>query len=158
MIKITISKFNHNTTSPPFDVLIERKSSSPFCPVQALLNYCKNRDHHPGPLFCHSSVSPITVSEFSTNLQRCLIFYGPDTSGYKGHSFRMMPLVTRFFWRPDSGASALEICCIEGLYQVRHLACHLTKFLASTCVFGSHPRFSIVSFNLTVVRSMWRVR
>ena len=62
MIKITISKFNHNTTSPPFDIFIERELSSPFFPVQALINYCKNRGNHPGPFFCHSSVSPITVS------------------------------------------------------------------------------------------------
>ena len=87
MIQITISKFNHNTTSPPFDILIEGKLSSPFCPVKTLFNYCKNSGHHPGPLIFHSSMSPITVSQFRTNLQRYLIFYGPDTSGYKGHSF-----------------------------------------------------------------------
>ena len=97
MIQITISKFNHNTTSPPFDILIEGKLSWPFCPIQALFNYCKNSGHHPGPLFCHSSMSPITVSQFSTNLQRCLIFYGPDTSDIKVIAFALVSLVTRFF-------------------------------------------------------------
>ena len=34
-------------------------------------------------------MSPITVSQFDTELQRCLIFCGLDTSRYKGHSFRI---------------------------------------------------------------------
>ena len=43
MIKITITKFKHNTTNRPFDILIERELSSPFCPVQAMLNFCKKQ-------------------------------------------------------------------------------------------------------------------
>ena len=107
MIQITISKFNHNTTSPPFDILIEGKLSSPFCPVKTLFNYCKNSSHHPGPLICHSSTSPITVSQFRTNLQRYLIFYGPDTSGYKGHSFCIGAACHAVFLTPRFGRLAL---------------------------------------------------
>lgn len=74
---------------PQTDILIERELSLPFCPVQAMLNFCKNRGHQPGPLFCHTDMSPITVSQFSAELYRCLIFCSLDTSRYKGHSFRI---------------------------------------------------------------------
>ena len=89
MIKIRITQFKHNTSNRPFDILIEREVSSPFCPVQAMLNFCKNRGHQPGPLFCHTDMSPVTVSQFNAVLHRCLIFCGLDTSRYKGHSFRI---------------------------------------------------------------------
>ena len=89
MIKISITQFKHNTSNRPFDILIEREVSSPFCPVQAMLNFCKNRGHQPGPLFCHTDMSPVTVSQFNAVLHRCLIFCGLDTSRYKGHSFRI---------------------------------------------------------------------
>lgn len=89
MIKITITKFKHNTTNRLFDILIERELSSPFCPVQAMLNFCKHRGHQPGPLFCHTDMSPITASQFNIELHRCLMFCGLDTSRYKGHSFRI---------------------------------------------------------------------
>lgn len=89
MIKITITKFKHNATNRPFDILIERELSSPFCPVQAMLSFCKSRGHQPGPLFCHPDMSKITVSQFNTVLHCCLTFCGLDTSRYKGHSFRI---------------------------------------------------------------------
>lgn len=89
MIKITITKFKHNTTNRLFDILIERELSSPFCPVQAMLNFCKHRGHQPGPLFCHTDMSPVTASQFNIELHRCLMFCGLDTSRYKGHSFRI---------------------------------------------------------------------
>ena len=89
MIKIRITQFKYNTSNRPFDILIEREVSSPFCPVQAMLNFCKNRGHQPGPLFCYTDMSPVTVSQFNAVLHRCLIFCGLDTSRYKGHSFRI---------------------------------------------------------------------
>ena len=61
----------------------------PFCPVQAMLDYCKLRGTQAGPLFSHSDTSPIKVSQFNTELHRCLSFCGLDTSRYKGHSFRI---------------------------------------------------------------------
>ena len=89
MIKITITQFKHNTKNRPFDILIEREVSSPYCLIQALLNFCKIRSHQPGPLFCHTDMSPITVSQFSAELHHCLIFCGLDMSRYKGHRFRI---------------------------------------------------------------------
>ena len=89
MIKITITNFKHNTDHSPFDILIAREDHLPLCPVQAMVEFCKLRGAHAGPLFCHSDSSPITVGQFNAELKSCLHFCGLDTSRYKGHSFRI---------------------------------------------------------------------
>ena len=89
MIKIIITVFKHNTNKKPFEILIEREDTLPFCPVQALVEYCKTRGAQPGPLFCHPNLAPITVYQFNTELSHCLKFCGLDTTRYKGHSFRI---------------------------------------------------------------------
>ena len=88
-IKITITNFKHNTSNRPFDILIAREDSSPCCPVKSMLRYCTVRGRQSGPLFCHLDGSPITVTHFNTELQRCLIYCGLDTTRYKSHSFRI---------------------------------------------------------------------
>ena len=40
MIKIIITTFKHNTDRKPFEILIEREDTLPYCPVQALVEYC----------------------------------------------------------------------------------------------------------------------
>lgn len=87
--KITISEFKHNTSSRPFEILIQRMDSHPFCPLYTLKQYCKVRGSGDGPLFCFPDASPVTVSQFNTELQRCLIFYGLDSAHYKSHRFRI---------------------------------------------------------------------
>ena len=72
MIKIIITEFKHNTVKKPFEILIEREETLPYCPVQALVEYCKTRGVLPGPLFCHRNLAPITVYQFNTELSRCL--------------------------------------------------------------------------------------
>ena len=89
MIKIIITAFKHNTDRKPFEILIDREDTLPFCPVKSLLEYCKSRGALPGPLFCQQNLVPITVYQFNTELSRCLQFCGLDTSRYKGHSFRI---------------------------------------------------------------------
>ena len=89
MLKITITNFKHNTDKRPFVILIEREDSMPFCPVQAMLDYCKLRGTKAGPLSCHRDTNPIKVGQFNTELHLCLSFCGLDTSRYKGHSFRI---------------------------------------------------------------------
>ena len=89
MIKIIITAFKHNTDRKPFEILIEREETLPFCPVQAMVEYCKTRGALPGPLFCQQNLAPITVYQFNTELSRCLHFCGLDPSRYKGHSFRI---------------------------------------------------------------------
>ena len=87
--KISISNYKHNTSNRPFDIILAREVSQPFCPVAALLQYCSTRGDRPGPLFCHADYSPISGHQFNRELQRCLAFCGLDTSRYKSHSFRI---------------------------------------------------------------------
>ena len=89
MVKIVITQFKHNPSRQPFEILIERDETSPFCPVKALVDYCRLRGSQPGPLFCHQNIAPVTVNQFNSELSRCLKFCGLDTSRYKGHSFRI---------------------------------------------------------------------
>ena len=88
MIKIIITTFKHNTNKQPFEILIEREDTLPFCPVQIMVEYCKTRGALPGP-FCQPNLTPVTVYQFHTELSRCLKFCGLDTSRYKSHSFRI---------------------------------------------------------------------
>lgn len=87
--KITISDYKHNSSRRPFDILLARDVSSPFCPVTSLLQYCKVRGNHPGPLFCHADQTTISVHQFNVALQQCLSYCGLDISRYKSHSFRI---------------------------------------------------------------------
>ena len=89
MIKIIITAFKHNTDRKPFEILIDREDTLPFCPVKSLVEYCRLRGTLPGPLFCQKNLTPITVYQFNTELSRCLQFCGLDTTRYKGHSFRI---------------------------------------------------------------------
>ena len=89
MAKLTIRKFKHNTANKAFEILIARENSALVCPVQTLLDYCGLRDAASGPLFCESDLRPVTISSFNTELKRCLVFCGLDTSRYKGYSFRI---------------------------------------------------------------------
>ena len=50
--KITIRQYKHNQSQRPFDVLIKRATSQPFCPVHVLLQFCTLRGRAPGTLFC----------------------------------------------------------------------------------------------------------
>lgn len=85
--KITISHFKHNTSNRPFDILIPGDNSSPYCPVEYLLQYCKICGDQPGPLFCHPDKRPILVNQFNSELRRSLNFCSLDPRRYKSHSF-----------------------------------------------------------------------
>ena len=87
-LTITICHFKHNTSNRPVDVIIARDYASPFCPVQAMLDYCKVRLFAPGPLFSLHNI-PVTVNQFNAQLRSCLSFCSLDSSRYKSHSFRI---------------------------------------------------------------------
>lgn len=59
--KITITEYKHNTSRRPFDILLAKDVSSPFCPVTALFHYCNIRGNRPRPLFCHTDQTPISA-------------------------------------------------------------------------------------------------
>ena len=90
MAKLTIRKFKHNTANNAFEILIARENYVSVFPVQTLLDYCGMRDAASGSLFCESDLRQVTISSFNTELKRCLVFCGLDTSRYKGHSFRIV--------------------------------------------------------------------
>ena len=48
--KIIIRHFKHNTSNPPYDIVITGDDSSPSCPVASLLQYCKTRGDQRGQL------------------------------------------------------------------------------------------------------------
>ena len=87
--KITITEYKHNVSRRPFDILLAKDVSSPFCPVTALYQYCNIRGGRPGPLFCHADQTAISVHQFNVALQQCLSYCGLDSSRYKTHSFRI---------------------------------------------------------------------
>jgi len=88
-VKITISRFKHNTNNRPFGILIDREPTETYCPVQLLCEYLKLRKYMPGPLFCFPDGSPVSVAQFNTELHNSLIFCGMDAARYKSHSFRI---------------------------------------------------------------------
>ena len=57
--------------------------------MRSMIEVCKLRSTHAGPLFCHSDTGPIIVGQFNADLPSCLSFSGLYTSRYKGHSFRI---------------------------------------------------------------------
>ena len=69
---ITITEYKHNASRRPFDILLAKDVSSPFCPVTSLYQYCNIRGNRPMPLFCHADQTPISnqttnsVSHFSS--------------------------------------------------------------------------------------------
>jgi len=91
MAKITISELKHNTSNRPFEIIIQREDSQPFCPLNALIQYCMVRGSGSGngPLFGFPDASPVTVGQFNTELHRCLIFCGLNVAHYKSHSLRI---------------------------------------------------------------------
>ena len=86
---ISIHQYKHNVSQRPFDILLARDVSSPFCPVSTLFNYCKVRGDRPGPLFCYADLTSISAHQFNVELQRCLSYCGLDASRYTSHSFRI---------------------------------------------------------------------
>ena len=60
MIKIIITAFlKAQYHRKPFEILIDREDTLPFCPVKSLLQYCTSRGALPGPLFCQQNLHPL---------------------------------------------------------------------------------------------------
>jgi hypothetical protein len=88
-VKITISHYKHNATNRPCEIVIDRQSDESFCPVQAILDYCRIRGSQPGSLFCFADMKVVTITTFNIELRRSLTFCGLDSGRYKSHSFRI---------------------------------------------------------------------
>ena len=87
-VKHTLTRFKHDTNNRPYDIIIDRKDSLPFCPVRSL----QAQGSFTRTTFLHFDGSPITTRYFNSELRRCLIFCGLDISRYKDyfcHSMRV---------------------------------------------------------------------
>ena len=60
-----------------------------ICPVAALLGYLVLRGQQPGPLFLLSDGTPLSKDRLIADVRLTLSRRGVDTSGIKGHSFRI---------------------------------------------------------------------
>ena len=52
-VKLTLTRFKHNTNNRPHDIIIDREHSLPFCPVKSLLAYLRLRGHSDGTTSLH---------------------------------------------------------------------------------------------------------
>ena len=52
-VKLSLTRFKHNTNNRPHDIIIDREHSLPFCPVKSLLAYLRLRGHSDGTTFLH---------------------------------------------------------------------------------------------------------
>jgi len=86
---INISRFKHNKSGQPFQVVLNRQAEGILCPVQALQVYCSLRGTNTGPLFCFPGLRPIPRSFYTTKLRNLLGFCGLSHTLYKSHSFRI---------------------------------------------------------------------
>ena len=85
---VTIREYKHKKSPHPVSLSIQSKGG-PYCPVQALVSYCKVRGPSPGPLFTFPKAQPIPRSWFDAGFQRSLTWVGLDPKNYKSHSFRI---------------------------------------------------------------------
>ena len=59
-----------DTSNRTFTILIESEPSEPFCPVQILIDYIKQRGYNHGPLFSLPSGDAVSINQFNTELRR----------------------------------------------------------------------------------------
>ena len=98
-----VSVDSHHTPSL-ISIRLRRSKSDPFgngvtvhlgstghaiCPVAALLGYLAQRGQGQGPLFLFQNGSPLSKVKLMQHLREALGAAGVDTSGLRGHSFRI---------------------------------------------------------------------
>ena len=76
--KISISNYKHNTSNRPFDIILAREVSQPFCPVEALLQYCSTRGDRPGPLFLSRGLFPNFCSPIQSRTPTVFSLFRPE--------------------------------------------------------------------------------
>ena len=88
-IVISITKFKHNKSGKPFDIVLARNENKIICPVNALYNYIKYRGTKNGPLFCFPDYTSVSREFYCAQLKYNLTFCGLDPNFYQSHSFRI---------------------------------------------------------------------
>ena len=87
-LQVNFKTYKHSN-GRSFCLTIPRKDPSAFCPVSALQAYLSLRGNRPGPLFAYPPATPVTRSEFGTELKRALVFKQYAADKFQSHSFRV---------------------------------------------------------------------
>ncbi|XP_069129355.1 uncharacterized protein [Argopecten irradians] len=87
-VHVTFQRFKHNTNCSRHRIMFGHGPTR-ISASQSLEEYLKVRGNGSGPLLVNSDNSPVTRSQFDTQLHACLKFCKLDSSRYKGHSFRI---------------------------------------------------------------------
>ena len=86
---ITISRFKHNISLKPMEIVLTQQTDHDICPVLALRQFENIRGNRPGPLFIFADGCPVPRQFFISRLKFCLNLVGLDHKSYKSHSFRI---------------------------------------------------------------------
>ena len=87
-VRVSIKQSKTDPFRRGVDVFVGR-SSSPLCPVAAVLDYLCLRGMEAGPLFSFQDGRPLTRPRFATAVRAALSDAGHDASKYCTHSFRI---------------------------------------------------------------------
>lgn len=88
-VQIIMREYKTNKHYNPLVLSVQVIQGSPFCPVQALLEYLQYSNHSAGPLFQTNDDLPISYSMVSSHLRSAVEFIGLNPNNFKGHIFRI---------------------------------------------------------------------
>lgn len=88
-INVSIRSHKTKQTGLPTVLRIPCESNSALCPVCSLREFCAIRPLFTGPLFCHINRQPVTRTQFSGVLDKCVKKSSFNCGLYKSHSFRI---------------------------------------------------------------------
>lgn len=86
---ITLKQSKTNQAGPPVVLRIPCEQDSELCPVRSLKEYVKVRPNCQGNFFCHSNGTPLTRSQFSGLLSKCIHSQSLNRGRFLTHSFRI---------------------------------------------------------------------
>lgn len=85
---IKLRHFKTNQRGTPVLLKIPRETGD-LCPVNALFEFVSIRPRSKGPLFCHADGSPVTRTQFSAVLTKCVNQSNLSDAHFTSHSFRI---------------------------------------------------------------------
>ena len=105
-VSVTFRNFKHSKGKP--HVLEFDKGETKVSSIDSLMDYLKVCGKQPGPLFILNNGHIVSRSLFDTQLKKCLLFCGFDSSRYKSHSFR----IGKASYCTSKGYSDAYICSV----------------------------------------------
>ena len=85
---IQLFRFKTNQRGTPVFLKIPRENGC-LCPVKSLLEFLSYRPRLHGALFCHTNGLPVTRTQFSAVLAKCVNQSQFSEAHYTSHSFRI---------------------------------------------------------------------